>query len=89
MHLYFHQKTVLVLEAWDYDSAAEAGVDDKIDNFTITISGPVDTFNHSNSMTLQGENGIANLTVNFGNLTTDTADSKVEKGEYLRVHEFN
>ena len=81
--LHVPSKSFLVLEAWDFDGEAEAYVDDKIDNFTIIIYGTVDALNHSNSLTLQGENGIANLTVNFGNLTTEIADSIAEKGEYF------
>ena len=76
-------KSVIVLEAWEFDDFDQECMDDKIDNFTIPIFGTVDKFNHSNSLTLQGENGIANLTLNYGNLTTDSTNSFAEKGEYF------
>ena len=43
-----------------------------IDNFTITIPGTVSNcVDESNSLTVQGQHGIGNLTLAYFNLTTD------------------
>ena len=57
----------LHIEVWDYDDK----VDDAIDSFTIPLSVPLDKFNLSHSLTVQGKLGVENLTLNYGNLTTD------------------
>ena len=58
----------LLVEVWDYDDAV-GQPDDPIDNFTIPLSVPLDKFNLSYSLTVQGK--VGNLTLNYGNLTTD------------------
>ena len=66
MSLTFY-KARLRVEVWNMDE------DHKIDNFTFTILESVCGFNYSNSLTVQGENGIGNLSVIYYNITTDTA----------------
>ena len=56
------------MEVWDSD----ANEDDKVDNFTFPLSIPLNKFNISNSLTVQGHYRVGNLTLNSGNLTTDT-----------------
>ena len=58
----------LVVEVWDGDYSM---INDVIDNFTIPLFVPLDKFNLSHSLTLQGKLGVGNLTLNYGNLTTD------------------
>ena len=57
-----------MVEVWDYDIAS---TDDKIDNFTIPLSSSLQMFNSLNSITVQGHYGVGNLTLNYGNITTD------------------
>ena len=76
-------QTTLYVDVWD---AADEGsnTDHLIDRFTIaiplTVSNSVD---ESNSLTIQGQHGIGNLTLAYFNLTTDpitscsSADSKI------------
>ena len=62
------------MEVWD--SADEGGDVHLIDNFTVTI--PVTLSNcvdQSNSLTVQGQHGIGNLTLAYFNLTTDPITS--------------
>ena len=56
------------MEVWDYDDANE---DDKIDTFTFSLSTPLNKFNLSNSLTVQGYHKIGILTLSYGNLTAD------------------
>ena len=63
VNLFLFQSS-LHIEVWDGDDWE----DDAIDNFTIPLSVPLDRFNLSHSLTLQGKLGI--LTLNYGNLTT-------------------
>ena len=62
------------MNVWN-DPADEGGKDSHlIDNFTIAtpVSNCVD---ESNSLTVQGHNGIGNLTLAYFNLTTDPITS--------------
>ena len=63
--LFLFQSSLLI-EVLDDD---ECWVDDAIDSFTIPLSVPLDKFNLSHSLTVQGKLGI--LTLSYGNLTTD------------------
>ena len=56
------------MEARDYDDANE---DEKVNNFTFPLSTPLNKFNLFNSLTVQGHYRLGNLTLNYGNLTTD------------------
>ena len=56
------------MEAWDFDAGDP---DDKIDQFSFPIFGPLSSLNESNSVTQEGSLGIGNLTLRYGNLTTD------------------
>ena len=56
------------MDVWDFDDADE---DERIDNFILPLSSPLNIFNKSNSLTHQGQQGIGNLTLSYGNLTTD------------------
>ena len=42
-----------------------------MDNFTFPLCNPLNKFNSSNSLTLQGHYKVGNLTLRYGNLTTD------------------
>ena len=57
----------LVVEVWDDDY--NENPNELIDNFTIPLSVSLDKFNLSHSLTVQGK--VGNLTLNYGNLTTD------------------
>ena len=57
-----------MVEVWDHDCTSS---DDKIDNFTIPLSSSLQMFNLSNSITVQGHYGVGNLTLSYGNITTD------------------
>ena len=59
------------------DSGADSGGDDHlIDNFTIAIPGKLSNcVDESNSLTVQGQHGIGNLTLAYFNLTTDPITS--------------
>ena len=62
-----------MVEVWDDDVG---GTDDDkepdfIDNFTFPLSNPLNKFQSSNSITLQGNQNIGNLTLSYGNMTTD------------------
>ena len=64
----------LHIEVWDYDEK----VDDAIDSFTIPLSVPLDQFNLSHSLTVQGKLEFGILTLNYGNLTTDQTTCAAE-----------
>ena len=70
----------LFVEVFDEDSYDEGGIDDEIDQFTITIPGNVSTMNQSYSLTIQGLNEVGNLTLSYFNITTDpiTSSSSAE-----------
>ena len=42
-----------------------------IDSFTFRLSNPLDKFDSSNSLTVQGHHKVGILTLNYGNITTD------------------
>ena len=67
-------KNILVVEAWNSKGDQQGSPVHTIDNFTITLYDSFDNLDQSNSRILQGESGIANLTVRIRNLTA-------EKGE--------
>ena len=54
---------------WEND--AGYSVDDKVDNFTFPLTSPLDKFNLSNSLTVQGQYRVGNLTLSYGNLSID------------------
>ena len=58
-----------MVEVRDYDEWFSDG--DLIDSFTFPLSSPLNNFNSSNSLTVPGQNGVAILTLSYGNLTTD------------------
>ena len=60
-----------------WDSGADTGGEDHlIDRFKIAIPGTVsNSVNQSNSLTVQGQHGIGNLTLAYFNLTTDPITS--------------
>ena len=58
------------MEVWDNDEGVDQ-YDDRIDNFMFPLSNPLNKFNSSNSLTFQGLHKVGNLTLSFGNLTTD------------------
>ena len=60
----------LLVEVWDFNDVV-GQPDNPIDNFTIPLSVPLDKFNRSHSLTVQGKLGVGTLTLNYGNLTTD------------------
>ena len=54
----------------------ESGTDRLMDRFTTAIPATVSSyFNKSNSLTVQGQHGIGNLTLAYFNLTTDPITS--------------
>ena len=61
--------SILILEAWE-DNPEKDG-DDWIDNITIPKPGTIKTFSESYSLTIEGVNRIASLTLTYHNLTTD------------------
>ena len=65
-------QTTLYVEVWD-SPADEGDINvHLIDNFTIAIPGTVSYCDDQpNSLTVQGQHGIGNLTVAYFNLTTD------------------
>ena len=65
-------KSALILEAWEDDSAVGGDdIDDFIDNFMIPMPGTLSPFRQTYALTVEGVNGIANLTLTYHNLTTD------------------
>ena len=64
-------KSSLTVQVWEDDKEYGHFEDDKIDNFTITLSSPLNKFNPSNSLTIQGHHRVGNLTLSYGNLTID------------------
>ena len=58
------------MDVWDYDGDGGQH-DDKIDNFTFPLSNPLNKFKSSNSLTVQGHHKVGNLTLSYGNMTTD------------------
>ena len=69
-------QTTVYVDVWD--SPADEGVTDfhLIDSFTIAVSETVSNcVDESNSLTVQGELGIVNLTLVFFNLTSDPITS--------------
>ena len=57
-------------------SLGETGIDYLIDNFTLAIPGTLpNCVDQSNSLTIQGQHGIGNLTVAIFNFTTDPITS--------------
>ena len=56
------------MEVWDYD---DLNADERIDNFTLPMSSPLNKFNLSDSLTVQGHHRVVNLTLSYGNLTGD------------------
>ena len=61
-------KSSLIVEVWDYDDVND---DEGIDNFTFPLSSPLNKFNQFDSLTIQGHHRVGNLTLSYGNLTTD------------------
>ena len=59
------------MEVWDDDSTCDYSEDDKIDNFTFPLSSPLLKFNLSNSLTVQGNHKLGQLTLSYGYLTTN------------------
>ena len=57
------------MEVWDDDSIYSN--DDSIDNFTVPLPSPLNTFNLSSSFTHQGDQEVGNLTLNYGYLIND------------------
>lgn len=57
------------MKVWDHGSP---DADDTIDDFTFLRSEPLSMFDQSNPSTTQGIYGIGNLTLIYGNLTTDS-----------------
>ena len=62
-------KSSLIVEVWDDDDDL-VSQDDMIDIFTFPLSNPLDKFNLSKTLTLQGLRGIGKLTLSYGNMTT-------------------
>ena len=56
------------MDVLDYD---ESNDDEEIDNFTFPLSSPLNEFNSSNSLTVQGHHKVGKLTLSYGNLTID------------------
>ena len=56
------------MEVWDDDFL---GDDEQIDNFTFPLSSPLNRLNLSDSITVQGHYKVGNITLSYGNLTTD------------------
>ena len=57
-------------------SLGEPGPDHFTDNFTIAIPGTVSNcVDEYNSLTVQGQHGVGNLTIAYFNLTTDPISS--------------
>ena len=62
------------MDVWD--SGVSGGDDHLMDKFTIAIPGTVSNcVDESNSLTVQGQHGIGNLTLAYFNLTTDPITS--------------
>ena len=74
MWLFCAFKSELLLEVWDDDLNEDivSNQDDIIDKFTVPISNPC-VSNQSNPLTVQGDYGLVNLTLNYmyGNLTVE------------------
>ena len=75
---------------WDIDYPDTVADDDEIDNITIPLSSPLDKFNVSNSLTAQGHHRVGNLTLSYGNLTTDptSSNSAVQSNFSTHSHSF-
>ena len=63
------------MEVWEKEFCPELADDDEIDNMAIPLSSPLDKFNLSNSLTVQGHHNVGNLVLSYGNLTTDPTSS--------------
>ena len=66
-------KSALIVEVWDYDIESD---DEKIDDFTFLLYGPLSSFCQSSPITSQDNYGIGNLTLIYGNLRTDSTSCK-------------
>ena len=64
-------KSSLTVEVWEHDTNGWYSEKDEIDIFTIALSSRLHKFNLSNSLTVEGHHRVGNLTLSYGNLTTD------------------
>ena len=69
-------QTSVYVDVWDDPADEGGGNAHLIDNFKIAIPGTVSNcVDESNSLTVQGQHGIGNLTLAYFNLTTDPITS--------------
>ena len=72
----FSFQGLLTVEVWEDDGFEP--FNNINDNFTFPLSNPLNKFNSSISLTVQGHHKVGNLTLSYGNLTTDPTQYAVQ-----------